>query len=286
MSGLAAGRRTGIQHAQRAPLGLGQAGQQQWGRGLCRAVLHRCPAFFKMRQLLYRHGLLQLQTALGDGRRLQVHLLQRILIPGCSAFLCIHAQRHGRLGIVGRQNGLPIPGMVFPEPGNPPGRVIPDGHWIAVGRAHQGIALAQKAAQAGIDETGLRACRAILGGFHGLVDQGEGRIRGLRLIPGQSQRRAQQGTDLGCRCARRQLLLQRLGTSQIAQHLEQQGLHSRTQALRHLCQHSLAGLATQDAVQGLGHCIQLLPQGRSVGYSSTSRGVLGLGRLGSHEEQT
>src|SRR5256885_14109750 len=90
--------------------------------------------------------------------------------------LAVDAQRHRRLFIVGLQDGLPMIGMVLAQTGDPPGRVVPDGLRLVVGGGDQGIALAQEAAQAGIDEAGLGARGPLLGSFHRLVDQGEWRV--------------------------------------------------------------------------------------------------------------
>ncbi len=153
-------------------------------------------------------------------------------------------------------------GMVLAQTGDPPGRVVPDGLRLVVGGGDQGIALAQEAAQAGIDEAGLGARGPLLGSFHRLVDQGEWRVRCPGLIPGQGQGRVQQCADARRRVARGQLLLQRLGTAQLAQYLEQQRLDAGAQRLRHARQHAAAGLAFKHGLQALGDGVELLPKRR------------------------
>ena len=207
------------------------------------------------------------------------------MILGLRAFLRIDAQSHRRLGIVGSQDQLPVFGMVFLQPCNPPCGVVPDGHRVAIRGRDQCIALAQKAAQAAVDKARLRTRSAALGHLHRLIDQREWWVRRMGLIPGQSQGCVQQGADLGCRRAGYQLLLQCLGAPQIAQDLKQQSLHARAQTLRHLRQHRLAGLPTQNAMQGLRNGFQLLPQRRSSVRGLAGTGIFWSRGGGRHEIQ-
>ena len=178
------------------------------------------------------------------------------------AFLFIDPQHHGCVGIVGLQDLLPVLGVVLAQALHPPGRMVPARHGVVVGGRHQGVALAQKAAQAAVDERGLRARgRVVLGRLHRLVHQGKGFVgRGL-WVPAQRQRAAQQGIGGGCGGAGGQLSAQGLGTPGLAQDLEQQGLHAGAQSSIHRRQRCCARLPATDCLQGACHCREQPPQG-------------------------
>ena len=177
----------------------------------------------------------------------------------------IHAQRHGGVLLVGRDDGLPLRGPVLAQPLQPPGRVVAAGHRVGLDGGQQCLTLTQKAAQTGVDEARLACHGATLGRFHRLVHQGEGRIGRAGFVPGQGQGRAQQRIERRGRGARGQLLAQRLRPPQLAQHLKQQRLHARAQAGRHGGQGCAAGVPSAHGLQGLGGGAQLLPQRRRAG---------------------
>ena len=174
--------------------------------------------------------------------------------------MLVNAQAHGCLCIVGRQNALPILGVVFLQAVYPPLRVVKTRQRVVVCGCHQGLTLAQKAAQTRIHKAGLTLQPCTLGRFNGLVDQGEGLVRGLLRVPSQRQGGAQQRIHLGRGGFGGQLLAQHLGAPQLAQHLEQQSLHPRAQPHGHCRQGRIAGLPGKNHLQALRDCSQLLPQ--------------------------
>ena len=165
------------------------------------------------------------------------------------------------MGVVGPQDLLPVLGVILAQPLDPPRRVVEAGHRVVVGGGHQGVALPQKAAQAAVDERRLGPRGGVvLGGFHGLVDQGEGFVRRLVRVPAQRQGRAQQGISSRGWRAGGQLAAQGIGAAQLPQHLEQQGLHPGAQTPIHRRKGRRARLAAADGLQGSRHSGQLLPQ--------------------------
>ena len=119
-------------------------------------------------------------------------------------------------------------GVVFAQLVHPPLRVVPHRLRIGVGPAHQRIALAQKAAQATVDKTGLVGSgRSALSCLHSLVDQRVRRVRGIFFAPNQRQHHAQK--RIGFRRGRLfgKLLAERFGSPQPAKRVKAQGLHPR-----------------------------------------------------------
>ena len=101
--------------------------------------------------------------------------------------------------IIGFQNCLPMMRILRSEPVNPPARVVPHGHQVTICRSNQRVALAQKAAQAGIQEIGTGpCCSLLLCGLDSLVHEGKRRIGCVFFSPGQRQCRAQQRLHLRC----------------------------------------------------------------------------------------
>ena len=94
---------------------------------------------------------------------------------------------------------------------------------------HQRFALAQKAAQAGIDKTRL-ALRASLqlGRLHGLVEQSVGRV-GRFFSNQERERGAQERVHHRRWRLGRERIAQGLGTAQVAQDGKAQSLHTRMQ---------------------------------------------------------
>ena len=136
---------------------------------------------------------------------------------------------------------------------------------VLVGGGDQRITLAQKTAQAGVDEPGLTAHRRVaLGGLDGLTHQRERRIRSRLFLPRQRECGAQQVVHTRRRIARSQLLAQRLRAAQLAQCLEQQGLHAGTQTALDLFEHGRGRLALAHGLQALGGRVELLPQGDAL----------------------
>ena len=107
--------------------------------------------------------------------------------------------------------------------------MVEQGFQIRIGGRHQGGLLTQKAAQAGVDKASLALQPTGPGRLHGLIDQGEGGVGGLRRIPDQGQGGTQQRIDFVRRFFGGQLGPQRLRPPQVAQHLKQQRLHARAQ---------------------------------------------------------
>ncbi len=142
---------------------------------------------------------------------------------------------------------------------DPPARMVPARDRIAVSGRQQRFALAQEAAQAGVDEVGLGAGGGIaLGGFHRLVDQGERLVVAVLRIPGQRQRGAQQRVG---RRRRRPLGQQCLGPAQIAQCLEGQRLRRRPQGRVQPGQRRRGRFALANGGQNAGGSLQLPPEG-------------------------
>ena len=152
--------------------------------------------------------------------------------------------------------------LVALQAADPPLRMVPHRHRILPGQRHQRVAFAQKAAQAAVDEAGLRlGGRVPLGRFHRLVDQRERLVRRVPVAPGQRQHHAQQGICRGRWRPRRQLPAQVFGTRQRAPDLEHEGLHAWPQSRRDLVQRGRAGAAGPHRHDAGRRGLQLAPQG-------------------------
>jgi hypothetical protein len=162
--------------------------------------------------------------------------------------------------------------MVTAQALDPPARVVPLRDRLAVRGGYQLLALPQEAAQAGVDEAGLRPRAGIaLGGLDRLVDQREGLVGGLRGIPGQRQGGAQQGIGGRGRRALGQLPAQGLGAPEPAQHLEAQRLYPRPEGRRHGVEGHGAGNAAADRGQRDRGELQLAPERRPEGLRGMKR---------------
>ena len=218
-------------------------------------------------------------------RRININSCQRLLVKGWSAFLLVNPQHHRCLAVVGLQDRLPVCRMVFPQPAYPPERVIPESLFILPRCFEQAFLFAQKAAQAGIDEGGLRPRgTAGFGRLDCLVDQGERLIRCVARLARQRQRGAQQGIDGGRRLARGQLLAHGFSQSQVAQHLKKQGLDAGALGGGHPLHHGAARAARTDVLQcpchGLEevrerHTLACAPRRGSCGVAPCSGGRWG-----------
>ena len=173
----------------------------------------------------------------------------------------VHAQRH-RCGLLARlQHRLPVLRVVGLQPLDPPARVVPAGHRVAVGGAHQGVALAQKAAQAGIDEARLRShAGVVLGRLDRLVHQGEGLVGCAWRIPGQGQSREQQRVGCGRWRAAGQPGAQRLRATELAQRMKRQRLRRRAQRGLRGGQRLGGRAAGQHRLQNAGGSLKLPPE--------------------------
>ena len=121
-------------------------------------------------------------------------------------------------------------GVVLAQALHPPGRMVPARHGVVVGGRHQGVALAQKAAQAAVDKAGLVQRRvAAFGRFNRLVDQRVGGVRRVLFRASQRQRDAQQRIGFGRRRAFGELLAQRFSAAQPAQGVKGQRLNAGAQ---------------------------------------------------------
>ena len=261
--GLAARRGAGIQHPQR--LRQIEPVEQQLRGQLGAGVLHRDVAFGEAGDLVDRQRMRQ-QHALGPHPlRSYIHSMKPTQDAGHGRFLCIDPQHHRRLGVVGAQDVLPLPGMVVLQVVDPPARVVPQGQGLLGGRGDQRFLFPQKAAQAGVDEARLRPHRrAALGGLDRLVDQGEGLVGRILGPPDQRQGGAQQRVGQRRRGAAGQLAAQRLGLAQPAQHMGNQCPCAGPQRRRHRLQRHRRRLAAAHRRQRLGGGLQLLPQGDAV----------------------
>ena len=190
-----------------------------------------------------------------------MHSSQVKQILGLRGFEDIDPQDERGAGVVGPQDGLPVKRVVFAQAVHPPLRVVPDGLRVAVGLGDQRVTLAQKSAQAAVDEAGLMArAFAAFGGFNRLVHQ---HIRGVGcvfLIPGQRQRHTQQGIGFRRWRAFGQLLAQGFGAAQPTQGVKSKRLHTGAQGGVHLFQCGGEGLAVPHGHQQTGCALKLPPQ--------------------------
>ena len=268
--GLATWRGTGVQHPQRT--GQVQPLQQQRCGQLGTRILHRDFASIKPRYVVHRPRPLQQQPAVAHRERQNPQRFQAFEIVVPFGLAQIHPQRHGGLRVVGLQDVAPAFGVVVPQALDPPAGVVPGGHRLTVDRIQHGLALAQKTAQTGIDEAGLRAGGGLaFGGFHGLVHQRECIVRGCPLLhlvtlPAQGQRRAQQAVHLGRWRALGQFAAQRLGFAQAAQHMENQRLHTWAQGRLYRLQRRGGRLPCAYGGQHGGRGLELSPQGHGCGW--------------------
>ena len=151
-------------------------------------------------------------------------------VVGHADALDVDAQVHRRRLLCRRQDGLPVLRVIALQPLGPPARVVPARHRVVLHGRGEGRALAQVAPQAGVDEGGVRAQGAIaLGGFDGLIEQGEGFVGRAVGRLRQRQAGAQQGIDGGRWGAARQLGAQRLRQPEPAQHMKRQRLGAGAQ---------------------------------------------------------
>ena len=152
MGGFTAGCGTGVQKTRTR----GQALQKQGRCNLRGGVLHGHPPLREVRQVAYRHGAGQVNRRTCAGLGLDTRLRQLLQVMGYAAVTQVDAQGHGCAVIGGAQQRLPMVRVLGLQERNPPIGVVPLGLQLAIGRFHQGIALAQEAAQAGIDKAGVR----------------------------------------------------------------------------------------------------------------------------------
>jgi hypothetical protein len=152
--------------------------------------------------------------------------------------------------------------VVFAHLVYPPLRVVPDGLRIFFGQRHQRVLLAQEAAQAAVDETGLvPRGLAAFGRFNGLIDQGVRRVRRVHLRPAQCQHHTKQRIGFGRRWALGQLLAQGFGAAEPAQCVKAERLNAGPQRALNFSQRSRHGLAASNGHQYGGGALKLAPQG-------------------------
>jgi hypothetical protein len=239
---------------------------------LRRGILHRTFAVRETGQMVNRTRLDQLQTARADRSRVQPDGPQCEQVRSDGRLLHIDAQRHRRLQVAGLQHALPIARVVASQPLDPPARMVPLCDRFMLGRGDQFVALAQKTAQAGVDEARLRTRRGIaLGGLDRLVDQRERLVGGRRVVPAKRERGAKQRVRLGRWRAFGEMAAQRLGTSEPAQHLEAEGLHAGAQRRLHGFEGDGTGnAAAYGSQRGRGQ-LQLTPKWRLLGRRNGRR---------------
>ena len=208
-------RGTGIEHLQAAPARAGPT------TTVARPIARRCPAPTPAPRQNPGSAAPRWRAATPHppapraGR--QARCFELFEVVGHADAPGIDAQHHRRLGIVGRQNGLPLRRPLGLHLGQPPGGVVPARHRILRGLRQQRRLLTQKTAQAGIDKTGLRLeFWRFLGGFHRLIDQGKSVVGRVVLLRQQRQRGAQQGVHRRRRACAAPAPAQRLGPAQMS----------------------------------------------------------------------
>jgi hypothetical protein len=106
--------------------------------------------------------------------------------------------------------------------------MVPARDRVALDRGEQRLALAQEAAQAGVDEGLLRTrVLAAFGGFDRLVDQREGLVEGALLLRGQREGGAQQRVGRRRWRLLRELPAQGVGAGELPQHVVGERLRAR-----------------------------------------------------------
>ena len=125
-----------------------------WRRELCRPVLHAHPALREAGQPVDRNRMVEHQTCLGMGRRPigQALRLQQLGIGSTIHVTRVHAQRHRRLPVVGRKNGIPVLRPVAPDLRDEPGRMGVARLWIGHPVGIEQRRVAQRIAQYAIDQ--------------------------------------------------------------------------------------------------------------------------------------
>ena len=113
--------------------------------------------------------------------------------------------------------------------------------------------------------------------LHRLIDQGECLVGGLRLVPAQGERGAQQRVGLGWRGAFGEMAAQGLGAAESAQHLEPQRLDTGAQGRLDGLEGDRTRHATADGGQRTCGQLELAPERwlRRRNSSRRSRKVLG-----------
>ena len=234
MRRLAARCRTCVQHQRR---GVHAVAQQQAGGALRRRGLDGRMAVGKAGNV--RHRLWPLQTHGGAAERAgadTVRCQARAEIRHGGA-LQIDAQIHRRRLLGRRQYGGPVRRMIALQAFDPPRRMVPARHRVLRHGLHQRSPLAQKSAQAGVDEGRLWPQRwTPFGRFHRLIDQREHLVGRLRLGLRQRQAGAQKCIGRRGRRAARQLPAQGLGQTEPAQRVKRQRLRTWAQGRLHTTQ--------------------------------------------------
>jgi len=115
-------------------------------------VLNRHNTLGKARQIVHRHCAAQYDCIRLLFESFYIDSFQCLYVERWSAFLLVYSEHHGCLDVVGAKYLLPLQGPLFLHALDPPGRVIPLREQITSNLRHQGLTLAQKAPQTGIDE--------------------------------------------------------------------------------------------------------------------------------------
>jgi len=136
MSGLAARRRARVQHSHAV------THAEQLRRELSTCVLHRDNALVEAWNTVDRHRRGELDRVLARFARGNVMLLEQLQIGFDGRMPCVHAQRQWTLGVAGRQHVLPCFRPRAPHCVDPPCRVIPARHFVALRFGQQLLALA------------------------------------------------------------------------------------------------------------------------------------------------
>ncbi len=134
---------------------------------------------------------------------------------------------------------------------------------LLVGRGHQGVALADEAAQHGVEER-RRLRHPLAGGGHGLVDEGVVGVRRRVVRPQQRDGAQQQRLDGRRRRARRHEGAHGLGRAEPAQHEERQRLRAGAQRARARGQHVGERAPTAHGLHGVGGLFEQARQRRGL----------------------
>ena len=154
-------------------------------------ILHRAQAFEKAWQLADRARADQLDGGVfeqGGGMAVAGQLVE---VLGRFDPAGVDAQGHRRMLVAGTQHGFPVARIGPAHGGNPPFRVVPVCHGIALQQLLQFVLPALGIAQHGIDQS-FQPRGGLAGGADGMVDDGVGCCAGgFELV----QRHDQQSVD-------------------------------------------------------------------------------------------
>ena len=266
--GLAAGGGAGVQHARARR----QAGaHQQVAGALGGGVLHRDGAVGEAGQAVDRHRGGE-HDGLGVGELAgQAGGLELLQVLRTGELANVHAQAHRRAHLGGGGDGLPSVRPVGAQAVDPPLRMIPLAGGLFVGGGHQRGALADEAAQHGVEERG-RLRHALAGGGDGLVDERVVGIRRRVVGPQQRDGAQQQCLDGRRRRARRHDRANGLRGAEPAQHEKRQRLRARAQRPGQAASTSVSERPHTHGLHGVGRLFEQARQRRGLGGGAGASG--------------